>query len=297
MKRISAHAAAALFMVVLAAAVQAADKLYLWEVKGRGSTGYLFGSIHLCRADCFPLPGEVLQALERSDAFALELDPEAPGAREQLMRQALYGEGDSLDRHLQPALVAELKGVLGRAGLPPEAILRMKPWMAGTTLTLMAAMQAGYAVDQGIDVVLLAQARARGKPVLELENADEQVASLERLPPGEQEAFVAQAVRLAGSDAIRGYVDDLVGAWRRGDADGLYRLSQSGLEDRALAQRMLEGLLEQRNRNMAQRLAALLSEGRSVFAVVGALHLAGEDSVIERLKAAGFEVRQLTRQR
>lgn len=213
------------------------------------------------------------------------------------MRQALYGEGDSLDRHLQPALVAELKSVLGRAGLPPEAILRMKPWMAGTTLTLMAAMQAGYAVDQGIDVVLLAQARARGKPVLELENADEQVASLERLPPGEQEAFVAQAVRLAGSDAIRGYVDDLVVAWRRGDADGLYRLSQSGLEDRALARRMLDGLLEQRNRNMAQRLAALLSEGRSVFAVVGALHLAGEDSVIERLKAAGFEVRQLTRQR
>jgi hypothetical protein len=162
------------------------------------------------------------------------------------------------------------------------------------TLTLAAARRGGYTVDEGIDVSVLRRAAAAGTPVVELETLDEHLGALDALTREEQAALVAQAVALARNGAVAAYVDRLVGAWRSGDAQALWRLSQEGIEDVALAQRMLDAMLASRNRRMAERLAALAAERGPVFAVVGALHMAGPGSLLDLLREAGYTVRQLS---
>jgi uncharacterized protein YbaP (TraB family) len=278
------------------AAAAAGERPFMWEVQGRnGATVHLFGSIHLCRADCFPLPASVVGALDRADWLGVELDPTAAAVSEQLMARALYLGDDSLDRHLDAELMGELSSALQRFGLPPQAVLKMKPWMAGTTVTLLAAMAAGYGTEHGIDMWFVTRARQQGKPVIELETVDQQVDSLERLSPQQQRLLVLQAVRLLGGGGVKPYLDDMVDAWRGGDGERLYRLSAAGLEDAAQGARLLQALVAQRNRAMAQRIAERMSKPGRGFVVVGAMHLAGPGSIPELLRAAGFSVRQVGR--
>lgn len=281
-----------LMWLVLGAA-QAAEPLYLWEVKGTEASVHLFGSVHLCRADCFPLPAPAIAAFERAHFLAVELDPEKPGVQETLLRGAMYGEGDSLDRHLPPDLTRELRAATVQVGLPPEGLLRMKPWMAATTLTVMAARHAGYEADQGIDLWFLQRARDQGKTVVELETVEQQLASLDGLSSADQERILIQAVALVRDAGIGGYLDGLLAAWRSGDSEAVYRMSQAGIEDRAAAQRMLDAMLAQRNRSITQRIVRLIATRRPGFVVVGALHLAGAQSIVEMLRRSGYEVRQV----
>lgn len=295
MKRISLgliRCIVTIFLLTLGTA-SAAERIYMWEAKGRGGTAYLFGSVHLCRADCFPLPDAVIKAADSAPALALELDPERPGLQEQLLKRALYPAGETLQRDLSPQLIADLHAALARAGIPPEPLMHMRPWMVGTTLTALAAVQAGYDAQQGIDLWLLKRARAQAKPVIELETADEQLASLDGLPREQQEQMVRQAVALVGDGSLAGFVGEMVDAWRKGDPDRLYKLSRKGLESEAQAERLLSALVTERNGKMANRIADAVAQKGGVFVVVGALHLAGADSVLERLKAKGFEVRQV----
>lgn len=165
--------------------------------------------------------------------------------------------------------------------------------MVGTTLTALAAVQAGYDAQQGIDLWLLKRARTQNKPVIELETADEQLASLDGLPREQQEQMVRQAVALAGDGSLAGFVGEMIDAWRKGDPERLYKLSHKGLESEAQAERLLSALVSERNGKMANRIADAVAQKGGVFVVVGALHLAGADSVLERLKAKGFAVRQV----
>jgi uncharacterized protein YbaP (TraB family) len=286
------HCVLAVVLLTLGTAA-AAERLYMWEAKGRGGTAYLYGSVHLCRADCFPLPDAVVKAADAAPALALELDPERPGLQEQLLKRALYPAGETLQRDLSPQLIADLQAALARAGIPPEPLMHMRPWMVGTTLTALAAVQAGYDAQQGIDLWLLKRARSQAKPVIELETADEQLASLDGLPREQQEQMVRQAVTLVGDGSLAGFVGEMVDAWRKGDPDRLYKLSRKGLDSEAQAERLLSALVSERNGKMANRIADAVAQKGGVFAVVGALHLAGADSVQERLKAKGFAVRQV----
>lgn len=286
------HGVVTVVLLMLGTAA-AAERLYMWEAKGHAGTAYLFGSVHLCRADCFPLPDAVVKAADAAPALALELDPERPGLQEELLRRALYPAGESLQNDLSAQLIADLKAALARAGIPPEPLMRMRPWMVGTTLTALAAVQAGYDAQQGIDLWLLKRARTQNKPVIELETADEQLASLDGLPREQQEQMVRQAVALVGDGSLAGFVVEMVDAWRKGDPERLYKLSHKGLESEAQAERLLSALVSERNGKMANRIADAVAQKGGVFVVVGALHLAGADSVLERLKAKGFVVRQV----
>lgn len=272
---------------------QAAGGLYLWEVRGSEASIHLFGSVHLCRADCFPLPAPAIAAFERAHFLAVELDPEKPEVQEALLRGSMYGDGDSLERHASGDLVRALREATAGLGVPPDALLRMKPWMAGTTLTVLGALRAGYKADEGIDLWFLKRARDQGKAVVELETVEQQLASLDALPSADQERILVQAVALVRDGGLGGYLDGLLAAWRSGDSEAVYRLSQAGIEDGAAAQRMLEAMLVERNRGMTQRIVRLMATRRPGFVVVGALHLAGAHSIVEMLRGRGYEVRQV----
>lgn len=276
-----------------AASAHGADKLLLWQVTAPGVTAYLFGSLHVCSAECYPLPRAVVAALDRADTFALELDPSAPEVHRRVIERALYAEGDGLDKHIPPQMLADLEAAMAKIGAPFEPMLRMRPWMAGTTLGLIAAMQSGYKPDHGIDLWLMSRAQAQRKTIVALETADQQIDSMDKLAPEDQALLLRQSIRLIADDSLKDIFRRMIEAWRRGDAEQLDRLMRAGLENEPRAERLFDSILVQRNAGMATRIEELIAQRRSLFVVVGAGHLAGRGSLPELLRAKGYGVRQL----
>jgi len=82
----------------------------------------------------------------------------------------------------------------------------------------------------------------------------------------------------------------LIAVYQQGNSDQLLALNaevtKAGLP-KALSEKMLEKLLDERNQLMARRAVALANE-QSAFIAVGAAHFAGESGLIQQFKQAGF---------
>jgi uncharacterized protein YbaP (TraB family) len=79
----------------------------------------------------------------------------------------------------------------------------------------------------------------------------------------------------------------LLDAWRDGNLDELAAELTADFDELPELQ---TALVSSRNRRWAAKLEALLEGSGRYLVVVGALHLVGEDSVIELLSARGFDV-------
>ncbi|MFN7140435.1 MAG: TraB/GumN family protein, partial [Limisphaerales bacterium] len=85
--------------------------------------------------------------------------------------------------------------------------------------------------------------------------------------------------------------DDIVRAWKTGDARGLDKLVHEQLKGYP---ELYQKLLVERNREWVTTLQKLLDNKEDVFVVVGAAHLVGTNSVVEMLKQRGVRVEQVS---
>ena len=95
-------------------------------------------------------------------------------------------------------------------------------------------------------------------------------------------------------DEGQALVQKILAAWRDGDGERLARLVA---EDTALggagAAELKARLLDHRNHDMAMRIAEQLERPGRVLVVVGAAHLVGDESIVERLTRRGYSVQQV----
>ncbi|WP_374486566.1 TraB/GumN family protein [Zoogloea sp.] len=282
-------------LLVLAGSAVAKGPLYLWELsdeQGR-PRAWLYGTIHVCDAGCFPLPGRVRTALAEADSLGLELDPEDPALSPRLLQASLLPAGRRLDDMLSPDLRFRLARAVTRVGLSPDAVQRMQPWMVGTLLTLQAAQRAGLGTSQGVDLWLARTARARGQTVWALETVDRQVSAMGAGGDSAQVASLAEVVGLIERDEAEPYFRRLLMAWRRGDSLAVDRMLREEASVEAMTP-MLADLLDSRNREMVEAIVARLRSGRRPFIAVGAGHFGGPKGLLAMLVEKGFRVRQVS---
>lgn len=268
--------------------------LFLWEVLDEAGAvrAYLYGTIHVCDAACFPLPAPVTAAFAAADSLALELDPDDPALAVELARAGVLPAGQRLDDRLPPALRPRLAAAARLVGIPPAFLQRLQPWMASTLLTLRAAAQAGFVTEQGIDLWLARAAQARGLPLRPLETVERQLAALSAGGDAAQAASVEEVVDLVENEAGREYFAALVQAWRRGDVDELDHLMREVTSSPEMAP-LLEDMLDARNREMAETLVGRLAPGARPFVAVGAGHFGQESGLLTQLAKRGYRLRQV----
>ena len=80
-------------------------------------------------------------------------------------------------------------------------------------------------------------------------------------------------------------------AWLAGDVAAIDRIGVRPM--RAVGERVYQALLVERNRAWAERISATLDDAGTTFIAVGALHLAGEDSVQRMLEDRGVTVERV----
>lgn len=262
----------------------------LWEIRSATNTAYLFGSVHLARADFYPLPESVQQAYRQADTLAVELDSDDAQAVAKAMPLLTYAAPDRLQNHLQKATWAQLQRFTGDA---TTGLQRLKPAVVATGLMMQVFASQGYDPQQGVDLHFIRRARADRKPVIELESMEFQSRILGGLSDADGDALLAQTLdSLSSGDAVQ-ETAEMVEAWKRGDNEKLVQILQQTAAKDAGSQKMMKLLLDDRNPALAAQISTLMQAGKKLLIVVGAGHIAGQHSITELLQQQGMQVRQI----
>ncbi len=269
-------------------------KSILYKVQSGGSTVYLLGSIHLAKPSLYPLDGAIEAAYAESGALVVELDPESQESvaviGRAVMTQGIYPEGRSLKSELTPQTYNALKTYVDKAGLSMEIMQSMRPWTVMLQLSMMEMMRLGYSPELGIDRHFLTRARRDGKPVLELESAESQMALLSRDDKTFQDLLLRYT--LESMHEMRPLLEKMVKSWKAGDAAALSSIVSSSLVVDPRLDEIFDILITRRNDAMTAKIVTYLKTGRDYFVVVGAGHVVGEAGIVSQLRQKGYKVTQ-----
>jgi len=216
----------------------------------------------------------------------LDLDDPKLGAQQAtLLQAASLPEGtvlrDVVDANLYRLAERHARGL----GLDLSLLDHMEPWLVAITLLDVGMQRIGFEAQRGLERYLVGKAAANHKEIVGLESLAKQIGIFADLSADDQEAMLAQTLQeLDGADAA---MSDLVSAWRDGRLDVL---SESLIEDFGDFPELYETLVTERNDQWTVELERMLRDGRRYLVVVGALHLVGRDSVVDRLTARGHPV-------
>ena len=264
----------------------------MWEIRSTASKGavYLLGSVHVCRESCLRFPEAVMRRFRVSQALALELDPTRPEAASKMLAATALPAGQTLRSKLSTTQFRNLQVVLDDLGLPMQLIDGMRPIMASTVISTIAAQKQGLTMEHGIDLWFLQQAQSNNKPVRELETVERQLRALTSGSEQDEIASLQETLDLISSRRFAPYLEDLIKAWQSGN---LTRLSQLMQESMANSKGLEDALIGKRNIEMADKLSLWLSRGEQIFVVMGAAHIAGPGNVAELLERKGFSIRRV----
>jgi hypothetical protein len=279
----------ALFTVSVACAQEKPARHSLWKVHGKTNAVYLFGSIHFLKTNFYPLPQPIEDAYKRSSTVMFEVDfAEMGAAQAKLLAAGMLPEGEKLSQHVSPETYEMLQSYL-RDNLGSAAMLdQFRPWLASVTLLTIELMKLGYDPQQGVDRYFYNKAQRDKKRVAAFETAEFQLGLFTGLTKKEQDQMLSESVREVKK--IKGFLSDIVNAWRTGDAKALDKLV---VEEMRGYPEVHKKLLLDRNERWAAQLVDQLAGKEDVFVVVGAAHLVGLGSVVELLQKKGYRVDQL----
>ena len=265
-----------------------ADRGLLWRLEKDGRRSWLYGTMHLGKAE-WMIPGRrVLRALTQSDTLALELDLQDPATVAVFSAPA---DPDASARLLTPERRRRLDRQVAAACLPEGALASLRPILQVTTGARLAARAEGLSGDFGSEAFLSALARARGKPVVALESAAAQLKMLAGDSAAEEGEQVDQALDELESGQAGAQANELAQAWARNDWPRLDSYTEWCECLRTPAERRaLQRLLDDRNPGLAEGIARLHDQGQRVFGAVGALHMVGPTGLPALLAARGFRV-------
>ena len=281
--------AAALCLILAAAAGDARAQPATWRVTDEGGGELLLlGSVHYLRQADYPLPARIDTLYQQADTLVMELDLDDLDARAvqgAFVAAAMLPPGSSLETVLTPQVYALARTRSAVLGVDLTLMAGFEPWLVAITLMDLGMNALGFNASQGVEQHLLRRAASDGKPILGLETLEDQIRVFDRLSMREQQALLLQTLHeLDSADAA---MDELLDAWREGRLD---TLADELMADFDAFPTLHRHLVIDRNTRWVAALQQLIADGNRYLVVVGALHLVGEDSVIELLEARGLSV-------
>lgn len=262
----------------------------LWSFSDADTTVYLFGTVHLLKPKMQWRSPEFEAAFEASDTIFFEADVESAEAQSDLLPLitdlGVYSGSGSLSATLNAEDEREVEEAAALVGVPMSALEPLRPWMAGIQLTNLHISSEGYDPASGVETILGDEAAKTNKDIGYFETAAQQLGFFAGLPEQDQIAFLVTASEQIEDDPHA--LDALVYDWARGDVEAL---AATLSDPSSLGSPLIyETLIVQRNRNWLPMIEAQLDSPGTKMIAVGAGHLAGEDGLVEMLRARGYVV-------
>ena len=255
----------------------------LFRIQGSdGTASYLFGTIHSEDPRVTKLPQQVRAAFDASATLALEVDM-GPLSLLSAAGAMMLEEGQDLHSLVGDATYERCRETAKRLGLPESVLNRYKPWAVAVLFSLPPADS-----GQFLDLLLYQAASTRAKKIVGLETVDEQLGTFDGLSMTDQIALLEDAIE--NIEQLPKLLEALVSTYLRRDLRGLAELSLENFQgDSEIIGRFQEAAIFSRNRRMVDRLTPYIERG-GVFAAVGALHLPGEQGMLNLLQQRGYPV-------
>jgi len=267
-----------------------------WIATRGADTLHLIGTVHIHDPRLRPIAARLETIIARADRLLVEATPDAEAKLQAHLAQnpdLIRISGPSLIDRLPPDEWQALADAALARGIPPFMAAQMQPWFLMISLAIApCVLPVATSGEPGLDALLMDQATAAGTPIEALEPwttlidimgsdpLDQQIEVLRLgvLPDGLDNDLMATLMAQYFEEAhMEVFVLNRVIA-----KDAL------GLDDATLDpvfDRMLDGLLYQRNRNW---LPALLEARGTTVVAVGAGHLGGTGGLLDLLAREGF---------
>lgn len=264
----------------------------VWRMTNdNGAEVTLLGSMHVLRASDYPLPASVDGLIDRSEQIVMELDMDDVDAAAQqrvILETALLPQGTVLANVVDARVYTQVQQSAAQLGLDLKLLERFEPWFLAITLLDQGLRQWGFQAERGLEQYVVGRAQRAGTEIVGLETLEFQIGIFDSLPPQSQQAMLEQT--LSELDEAETALRAMVEAWRDGELESL---SAELLDDFDDFPGLYDALVLTRNRSWVPALERMLADGQRHLVVVGALHLVGDDSVIELLRARGHAVERL----
>lgn len=284
--------ACAVFAVVsLLSLSQALADTSVWSVRSGDNVIYLGGTVHLLRPGDYPLPREFEEAYQASSELYFETDIASMNdlsVQAQMLQQLTYGDDRSLRTVLSDEAYTALSAYTATAGLPIAMLEKFKPGLLISTLQILVFQSMGF-TPQGVDAFFHTRAVDDGKAEGQFETVQEQIGFIAAMGEGNESEFILLSLRdLAETGDV---MEDMIGAWRSGDARGLSDLFVEDMKTEA--PELYDSLLLQRNLKWIPQIDSMLQDADIEFVLVGAAHIVGENGLLDLLSKKGYEINQL----
>lgn len=271
-------------------AVPALSAPALWKVSDADSSVWLFGSIHLLPEETEWRTPALDKLLTKADRvyFETDLGPEAqPEILALTMEHGFATDGRLLNARIDAELMQKVRDAAELYGVPVPTLLAMRPWMAASTISVTALMEAGYDPNLGVEMVLQQEVPRERQGYLE--TAAEQIGFL----AGEDETSEVEMLEgtLAEADRLVEMLDEMMAAWVDGNPETLTDLFMA--DAGAYGEAFIEILINKRNENWTAEIETMLEGNEEALLVVGAGHLLGEMSVVTLLENKDFTAERL----
>jgi len=179
---------------------------------------------------------------------------------------------------------------LSGAGL--EQLGMLKPAAIQLTVTLVAYKKffPNFNPMNTLDARVQSEATKEQKPVLGLETIDDQIYVLFGIKNLQQQAD-ALLCSMKNLDKQMSLMPEIINDYDQGNLDKLYELMRKETEicPSVSSQKEMNALNKDRNNAWMEKLPEIMKE-KSSFIAVGALHLAGEEGLLNLLEKAGYKV-------
>lgn len=288
-------AAAATAGAALAPATSEEDggAVSIWQVAGEQATIYLVGTVHLLREEDLPVPETYDEVYALADELVFELDMGellSPAAAIRVQRLGRLPADQTLEDRIGGETMGRLREYLEGRSLPRDTLDRLHPGVVYLTLGTLEAMAQGARPEHGLEMIYHAKALADGKPTRGLESIEDQIGRLVAFDDALLASLIGEALDDAADSDSADTLDEIVGAWRSGDAEALAALVVDPMDQWP---EVSQSLLVDRNEEWIPAIESAIAGDRNVAFLVGAAHLVGEGSVVEMLEARGHAVEQL----
>lgn len=271
----------------------------LWKIETDASAdSYLYGTMHVADERVTRLSPAAEAAFANAGTVVIETDEIVDPAKAQaafLMRPELtmFTDGTTLESLMSDDEYALVREKLRERGLPIAAVSRMKPWMIAGLVSLPACeLERKAQGEPFLDKLLAERALATGKELKGLETVAEQLEAMASLPLQFHVRGLIETLSLGPLLAdVMATMTDLYVAGETGMILPMIRAATPESADGSATDYadFEERIIIERNRLMAKRAGPILEEG-GAFIAVGALHLPGEEGLIELFREAGYRV-------
>lgn len=275
-----------------------------WRARRDGQTVTLAGTYHLDD----PRHDATLAALEPVLGASTRLLVEAgPSEEAELVAHIgrnpdiiLLPQGATLPDLLPAQDWADLSDAMRARGMPGFMVARFRPWYVSVLLSMPPCAIPQASSGKGLDARLIARAQDRSLPVQALEPYDTAFRIFEAMPMAAQIALIRPALAL--EDQAEDQMETLASAYFREDSRMIWEFAQKITRDlpgmtpeqaEADLRVMEETLMNARNRAWIPVIEAAAAEG-PILAAFGALHLSGQEGVLNLLARNGWTLERLT---